>query len=476
MNPKGTGRAALDLTNGPIARTLVVFSIPTLASSILQSLNASINAVWIGRLLGKEALSAAANANSLVFALLGGVFGLSMAATVLVGQALGGKNLVLAKRTIGTSFTFFGALAVAVSLLGVAFAPDILRGMHTPADALPFASAYLRVTFASLPASVLYAFAMMALRGAGDATTPFVFLCISAALDVGLNPVFIRGLGPVPALGIAGSGLATTIAQWVSLFLLVGHLYRKKHVLTLGRSELSYLALDRELVRTLITKGVPMGLSVVVVSTSALAMISLVNRYGTDTTAAYGACFQLWNYIQMPAFAVGTAVSAMAAQNIGAHRWDRVERVAKVGVGFNVLLTAALVLVVTSLDRAAFRLFLRDATTSVEIARHVHHVVSWSFVLFGISFVLASVMRAAGAVVPPLVMMFVAFWGVRFPMAYLLTSRWHAEAIWTSFPVGTVVLVGLTIAYYLFGPWRSARMMTRDVAEAPAIDVPAPTE
>jgi len=315
------------------------------------------------------------------------------------------------------------------------------------------------VNFVALPGMYLYTFAMMALRGAGDAKTPFKFLLLSAVIDIALNPLLILGIGPFPELGIAGSAFATLIAQWTSLLALVLFLYRKKHFLRLASGEAHYLRFDPTILRALLVKGVPMGLQVVVVSSSMITMISLVNPFGSRTAAAYGACLQLWNYIQMPAFAVGGAVSAMAAQNVGARLWDRVGRIAKIGVLYNVLLTSTLVLLVTLASHFAFGLFLGDSVDAIAIAEHIHHLVSWSFVLFGVSFVLSSVMRATGAVMPPLIILVVALWGVRLPFAYALLPSLGADAIWLSFPVGSVVSVVLCLAYYRSGRWRKARLI-----------------
>ena len=161
-----------------------------------------------------------------------------------------------------------------------------------------------------------------------------------------------------------------------------------------------------------------MGLQMIVMSSSMLAMISLVNRYGALTVAAYGACFQLWSYIQMPAMAVGTAVSSMAAQNVGARRWDRVgaDRRHRRAVQHPADRRAGRC---GDLDRpSAFALFLGGGSPAVDIARHIHAIASWSFVLFGVAFVLSSVVRATGAVIPPLIIMFIAMWLVRLPFAW----------------------------------------------------------
>ena len=213
--------APAPLVDGPIARTLVLFSLPILASNVLQSLNASINAAWIGHLLGTKALTAAANANTLLFFLLSISFGLTIAATILIGQSLGAKNYLQTKRVMGTCFLFFGVVSLVIAVLGFAIAPHILAAMRTPPDAVPLAAAYLRIIFLGVPAIFLFSFMMMALRGAGDSRTPFIFMLVSAVLDVGLNPLLIKGFGPVPAMGIAGSAVATTIAQWFALIALI---------------------------------------------------------------------------------------------------------------------------------------------------------------------------------------------------------------------------------------------------------------
>jgi putative MATE family efflux protein len=331
--------------------------------------------------------------------------------------------------------------------------------MRTPADALPLATAYLRVILVAMPGIYLYTFVMMVLRGAGDSRTPLLFLLMAAALDVGLNPLLIKGIGPLPPLGIAGSALATLISQWSTLIALLLWLYGRGNMLCLRSAELGYLRLDPDILRALIGKGVPIGMQIIVISASMIVMVGLVNHYGSVAVAAYGACYQLWNYIQMPAFAVGSAVSAMAAQNVGARRWDRVARIAATGVVYNVMLTGVLVVVVTAVDRAAFALFLGADADAIAIARRIHLIVSWSFVLFGIGFVLVSVARATGAVMVPLLVTFVALWVVRIPVALALTPSLHADAIWWSFPVGALAWLLMTIAYYRHGHWRQARMM-----------------
>jgi len=161
-------RSPASLTRGSISRGLLIFALPILFGNVLQSLNGSVNSIWVGHYLGEAALSATANANTVMFLLLGGVFGLSMAATILVGQYIGARNMPEARKVVGTSTTFFFLVSFLLSLIGWLECEPLLRSMSTPADALPYAVSYMRVIFVALPFMYLYAFVMAVLRGAGD--------------------------------------------------------------------------------------------------------------------------------------------------------------------------------------------------------------------------------------------------------------------------------------------------------------------
>src|SRR5579864_7420843 len=446
------------LTEGSIRVGLFRFALPILFANILQSLNASVNSIWVGRFLGEAALTATSNANTVMFLLIGAAFGIALAATILIGQSIGANNIAETKRVVGTSATFFAIISVAMAVAGLLLCRPLLIAMSTPPGSLELAVAYMRVIFLGLPCLYMYAFIMAVLRGAGDSKTPFYFMLLSVAIDIALNPVLIFGVGPIPRLGIAGSALATFIAQAVSLTALIRHLYRRRHILCLHREELRLLRVDWSVVGTLVKKGIPMSAQMLVVSLSAVLMITLVNRFGVDTTAAFGAGLQIWNYIQMPAFAVSMAVSAMTAQNVGAGKWVRVRSIARWGVLYNMLLTGSVVLVIEALNTWVFGLFLPASSAALTIASHMNRIVTPSFIFFGISLTLFGVVRATGAVIAPLIILTIALLAVRFPFAQALLAHYHVDAVWWSFPVSSALSAGLAVLYYRYGDWRHAHM------------------
>ncbi len=328
-----------NLTEGPIAKTLILFSLPMLGTNVLQSLNLTANQFWVSHLLGVTAIAAIGNANVIGFLAQGAIFGATMAANIMIAQAVGAEDFRLVKRVMGTAISFFFVLSFLLALLGWNFAPHVLTLMRTPPAARLDAIIYMRIVFAAMPFMYFFMFLQMAQRGAGDSRTPFYFMALAVVLDVIFNPLLIAGVGPFPKLGIAGSAMSTLIGQSVSLALLLVYLYRKHSVIMLRPNEIGLLVPDWSLLRPLLVRGLPMSLQMFIMSGAAMVMIGFVNGFGAVTSAAYIGAQQVWNYIQMPGMAVGASISSMAGQNVGAGKWDRVSRIAGVGILLSVMVT-----------------------------------------------------------------------------------------------------------------------------------------
>jgi putative MATE family efflux protein len=449
--PSGRTR---DLISGPILQTLLLFSAPTLASNILQSLNGSINSIWVGRLLGEGALAATANANVVMFLVFSAAFGFGMAATVKIGQAFGARDVLAARRTFGTAVGFCVIISLMVGTLGWVFAPELLTAMAAPGETYGYALTYLRVIFIAMPASMITVILSMGLRGGGDAATPLKFMIMASVLDVGLNPLLINGFGPIPALGIAGSALATAFASVASMAGIVTYVYAKDLPLRLKGPELKWLWPRRDELSYIMSKGLPMGAQMLVISAAGIIVIGLVNREGILVSAAYGAALQLWTYLQMPAMAISAAVSAMAAQAIGAGLSDRLGKISLWGVVLNLSVTGTLCALILLFDRPALELFLGAASPAVNEARHIQFLASWSYIIFGVTMVMFGTMRAGGVVWTPLIILSLALYPVRLGFYYAFYPLLGADALWLAFPISSVFAVALSIYAYRKPGWR----------------------
>lgn len=459
------GRAMMgDLTEGPVLRTLVMFAIPTLLSNMLQSLSGTINSIWVGRLIGEDALAATANANIIMFLVAGAAFGFGMAGTVLIGQRFGARDIDGARRTFGTAVGFSAVLMLAIAVIGWLGAPALLTALETPGNAYPLALTYIRLMFVSMPFMMVSVILTMGLRGTGDARTPLIFMFVTVAIDAVLNPMLIAGYGPFPAMGIAGSATSTIVASLVSFLAMLVYVYAKDLPLRLRGRELAYLRPHGAELRFIVTKGIPMGAQMLVMSAAGIIVVGLVNREGLLMTAAYAAAMQLFTYIQMPAMAVGGAVSAMAAQFIGAKKWHGLDKITRAGLLMNFIMTGVLTIVLLAFDRPLLVLFLGPESPAVPLARHIQFLAVSSFVIFGVTMVYSATMRAGGAVWAPLLIIAIALYPVRLGFYYLTYDWLGSDAIWLSFPVGSVAGLVLGWAFYHYSGWRKHAL-----AETPAL-------
>src|SRR5690606_3954003 len=253
---------------------------------------------------------------------------------------------------------FSAMLMVAIAVIGWLGAPLLLDALETPGGAYALALTYLRLMFVSMPFMMVSVILTMGLRGTGDARTPLIFMGVTVAIDTVLNPMLIAGFGPFPEMGIAGSATSTIIASLVSFVTMVAYVYAKDLPLRLRDAELRYLTPRREALHYIVTKGIPMGAQMLVMSAAGIIVVGLVNREGLLITAAYAAAMQLFTYIQMPAMAIGGAVSAMAAQFIGAKKWDRLDHITRAGVLINFAMTGLLTVLLIAFDRPMLVLFL----------------------------------------------------------------------------------------------------------------------
>jgi Na+-driven multidrug efflux pump len=193
-----------------------------------------------------------------------------------------------------------------------------------------------------------------------------------------------------------------------------------------------------------------------VISGAGLVMVGLVNHEGLVMAAAYGATLQLWNYVQMPALAVGAAVSAMAAQNIGAHRWDRVTAITNSGMAINLAMTGVLIALLLAFDRAALGLFLGSGSEAVDVARHAQYIATWTFLPFGTTIVLIGTLRANGSVIPPLIILALSMFPIRLGIYWLGYPALGSDSIWWSFPLSSLASLAMAWAVYRHGGWRRA--------------------
>jgi putative MATE family efflux protein len=447
------------LLEGPIGKTLLVFALPLLTTNFLHSLSGTWGAILVSHTLGPGALTAVVNANVFMFMMMGIVMGVAGAAGIAVGQSRGAGDVQAIKQIVGTSISFIIGVSCCIALAGWLLAPAIVDLMRMPAPSVSDSIIYLRITCLTMPSIFTFIFLMMLMRGGGDAKTPFRFTMVWIGLNLILSPILLTGPFGLPKLGIAGVPFASLIANLVALAALVAFAYRKNMVMALKGDELRYLKPDPALLMVLVKRGAPMGAETLFVQGAYFVLMTIVNSQGAMTAAAYSGAAQLWGFVQMPSMALAASMSAMAAMNIGAGRWDRVEEIALKGcliAGSMTLLAAALI---HGLGDLPLRLFLPEGGEALAKAREINEIAIWGWILLAVTSGLSAVVRANGATAAPTIIYALTMWVFRVPFASMMQGLLGESAIWWSFPVGTVSSALLAFLFFRFGKWRDNDLM-----------------
>jgi putative MATE family efflux protein len=444
--------AAASLPVRPLWKIFGVFLGPLVLSNMLHALSGTLNNMYVGQMLGVVALAAVAGFFPLLLLFISFVIGLGAGASVLTGQAWGGKDTVKARAIAGSVLYAGFLLGVVIGGAGMWLAEPMLLLLGTPPDVLPQAIAYARVMLATLPLLFVSMLAAAVLRGVGDTVTPLLSLGVSSAIILVLTPALIRGWAGLPALGITGGAWATLIATAASLLWLGLHLRRRASPLAPDRAFWRQLRLSPDFLKPVVRLGFPTGLFFITGSLADLALLRLVNGYGSHATAAWGAVSQVMAYVQFPAISIAIAASVLAAQAIGAGRLQQIDEVTRIGLGMNLVLTGALALGVLVFSRAIVGLFITDPAV-VALAASLLHITVWASLIFGLASVFTAVMRASGTVLVPTLISLGCLGLLLFPLGWAFSQMFGLRGIWASYPA-TYALALLLQAAYFYGVWK----------------------
>jgi putative MATE family efflux protein len=428
-------------------KTFLFFLAPMLLSNILQSLSGTINNIYIGQMIGVSALAAVSSFFPVMFFFIAFVIGLGAGASVLIGQAWGARDVAKAKAVAGTTLAVGILLGLAVAVFGGAFTTPLLALLGTPPDVLADSTSYARIMLIAMPGLFVFLLSTAMLRGVGDTVTPLLTLIISTVVGLIVTPALIRGWGGLPQLGVASGAWATVVAFVVATLWMAWRLRSRGSPLAPDAELIRHLRIDPKLLKAVLKVGVPTGVQMIVVALAEIALLSLVNGYGSSATAAYGAVNQVVAYVQFPAISIAITASILGAQAIGAGRADRLGAIAKTALLMNLALTGGLVLLGYLFSRHLMGFFITSAPV-IEIAQTLLHIMLWSLVIFGMAAAISGIMRASGSVLVPTAISILCLIGIEVPVAWFMSHRIGLNGIWYAYPVTFGAMLLLQTAYY----------------------------
>lgn len=440
----------------PIWKTFLMFLGPMMLANILQSLSGTLNTMYLGKMIGVGALAAASAFFPVMLFIISFVMGLGSGASVLIGQAWGAKQPERVQAVAGTTLSVGLIAGLVIAIFGGTFARGLLQGLATPPDILDDATSYARIVLISMPGFFVFLLITSVMRGVGDMITPLKALLVSTAVGMITTPALIRGWWGLPQMGVRSAACAMAASFIVALIWLGVHLHRKGSPLAPSRGLLQHMNIEKKILLSVLRIGVPTALQMVIMSLAEVALLSLVNGFGSDATAAYGTSNQVLGYVQFPAMSIAIAASILGAQTIGAGHPEKLGAITRAGIYINFAVTGSLLLLCYLFSRQVVGLFTTN-TEVIEITQRMLHIVLWSTLVFGCSAVVSGVMRSSGAVMVPVILSISAILLVEVPVAFVASRHLGLDGVWVAYPACFIAMLLFQSTYYRL-VWRRQKI------------------
>jgi putative MATE family efflux protein len=446
----GEYKSVTSLVSGSLTSTVAAVALPAVASTLLMTLFATVDAFWVGTRIGPQGLAAVSTSIFWVWMLISCAEMVSVGLTAVAARRHGERLHQAAARAVSDALFLSVALAVALAAIGLTHLDALFGVMHTPPEVTALGKSYLGTYLIGAPLIFGFFAIDAAFRAAGDTRTPFLLLlgCVIAALA--LDPVLILGLGPAPRLGIAGAAVATIFTRSVAFLIGIVILVRRRMV-TFGPPAMDTL-------RSIVRVGLPTAVTGVVFSNIYVFLTRTTTKFGTPALAALGVGHRVESWSYMVGVGFGVAAAAIVGQNLGARQVDRAERAAWIATGFAMALGLVAAIAEYTLATSFASLFTNDPLVIAESALYLR-IGAISTLFAGAELVLEGALGGAGDTLPPMITS-TALTALRIPLAAWAATRWGTTGIWWTISLTALGRGVAMMALWKWGRWKRVVWVT----------------
>ena len=445
-----------NMTEGSVARHLVLFALPMFAGSVLQQLYNVVDSWVVGNYVGDGALAAVGACYPVSFLIIALFMGLSTGGTVVISQNFGAGKLQEVRDAVDTLYSVIVLAAVPATVLFLLLCDGILALLRVDASYYAQAKIYLLIVSAGLIGTVGYNANAGILQGLGDSKTPLLFLAIAAVLNTVLDLVSVLVL----QMGVAGVALATVIAQLVSW--LFGIFYINRKYPDLAIHPLRFRC-RKDLLRDILRIGLPAGLQQATVAFGMIFCVAKINSFGEAYTASYNVGNKIDNFAWLAIQSLSVAVTSFVGQNVGAGKMDR----AKKGIRTVIVLVLAccvfFMAIIIPFRHEIVGFFSKSPDTIAAGGEYLWFIM-WGYPMLAVMFCLNNAMRGAGESFFPMVCTIVSMIVTRLPIIYYIADHYGPHYMYLSYDIGWVIGFIAVLVYYFSGRWKRHGSIAGDAA------------
>ena len=448
----------MDYTKGNLRKAIVMLAIPMILEMSMESVFALVDLFFVGHLPNAEhTLQSVSLTESVLSIIYSMAFGLSMAATAVVARRIGEKNKDEAAHSAVQSIWLSLAIVVVISITGFLLAPNILHAMGAEPETVAIGSTYTRIMMGGSVVIMMLFQINGIFRGAGDASMAMKSLWLANVCNIILCPIFIRGFGPIPALGLTGAAIATTAGRGIGVCYQLYHLFKGKSSITILRKHFN---IDWSIIKSLVKIASPATLQFIIASCSWIVLARLVAETGHSiTSAGYQTALRVVVFFILPAWGMSNAAATLVGRNLGAKQYQRAEESVIKTAKYNGIFMGLVSLIFLFGASPIIGIFTNDEAVK-EIAVKALRIMASGYIFYGIGMVMANAFNGAGDSWTPTWINLVGFWFFQIPLAYLLTLYFNLgpTGVFVSIPVAETAIT--IVAWYFFkrGKWKKVKV------------------
>lgn len=438
-----------DLTEGKVWKVIVRFALPLLVGNLLQQFYNITDSIIVGQFLGKEALAAVSASFFIYYFIISLVIGVGSGTTVVISQLFGAKQYQKVQLAFSSFFIFMLVGGIILSIAGIIFAEPVFRLTNTPEEVIPQAVAYFRIYIGGTFLFVTFNSIISILRGVGESVRPMLFILITTVLNIAFDLLFIL----VFKWGIEGAARATVVSQGIGMCIALAYVNNTHPLLSIKKQDMLF---DWKLFKESLKIGLPTSVQQCAIALGLIALLGIVNSFGTNTLTAYGAAGKIDTIITQAVLTLSGALAAFCGQNIGAGRLDRVKKGVQFTMYTNIALGLLTFAAVYLFGNEMMRIFTKDIDV-VAIGKEYLLIIGGFFIVHGALNVYNGALRGAGDTLFPMITSLVCLWLIRIPLAYYLSSWLGRNGIWWAIGISITIGLIVTFVYYKIGFWKRRR-------------------
>ena len=438
-----------DLTEGKVWKVIVRFAVPLLVGNLLQQFYNITDSIIVGQFLGKEALAAVSASFFIYYFIISLVIGVGSGTTVVISQLFGAKQYQKVQLAFSSFFIFMLVGGIILSIAGIIFAEPVFRLTNTPEEVIPQAVAYFRIYIGGTFLFVTFNSIISILRGVGESVRPMLFILITTVLNIAFDLLFIL----VFKWGIEGAARATVVSQGIGMCIALAYVNNTHPLLSIKKQDMLF---DWKLFKESLKIGLPTSVQQCAIALGLIALLGIVNSFGTNTLTAYGAAGKIDTIITQAILTLSGALAAFCGQNIGAGRLDRVKKGVRFTMYTNIALGLLTFVFVYLFGNEMMRIFTKDIDV-VAIGKEYLLIIGGFFIVHGALNVYNGALRGAGDTLFPMITSLVCLWLIRIPLAYYLSSWLGRNGIWWAIGISITIGLIVTFVYYKMGFWKRRR-------------------